>query len=39
MYSDQGNATLVYVDNDVMLRFIFSYGGWLMSINIFPQWD
>lgn len=39
MYSDQGHATLVYADNDIMLRFIFSYGGWLMSINIFPQWD
>lgn len=39
MYSDQGHAALVYADNDVMLRFIFSYGGWLMSIDVFPEWD
>lgn len=39
MYSDQGHATLVYADNDIMLRFIFSYGGWLTSIEVFPEWD
>ena len=38
-YSDQGHGTLWYSDNDAMLRFIFSYGGWLTSIEVFPEWD
>lgn len=38
-YSDQATGLLVYVDNDVTLRFGFSYGGWLNYIDVFPEWD
>lgn len=37
-YSDQGHSVLVYEDNSVTLRFLFSYGGWLTCIDIFPKW-